>query len=154
ERAVAHGVERFGGIDVVMANAGIASYGSVGAVDPEVFRRGIDVNITGVFHTVRAALPELARGRGYVLARSPAAAYGAAPGLAAYHASKAGAEHFANALRIELGYQGVAVGSAHMSWIETPMVQDATDDLGAFREMLTSLPGPLGETTSVQECAD
>ncbi len=154
EAAVAHAVERFGGIDVVVANAGIASYGSVGAVDPAIFRRVIDINITGVFHTVRAALPELERRRGYVLVVSSEAAYAPAPGLAAYNASKAGVEHFANSLRLELGFKGVAVGSAHMSWIDTPMVQDAKQDLGAFGEMLESLPGPLGATTSVQECAE
>ncbi len=154
EAAVAHGVERFGSIDVVVANAGIASYGSVGAVDPAIFRRVIDINITGVFHTVRAALREIERRRGYILVVSSEAAYAAAPGLAAYNASKAGVEHFANALRLELGYKGVAVGSAHMSWIDTPMVQDAKQDLASFREMLDSLPGPLGATTSVQECAE
>jgi NAD(P)-dependent dehydrogenase (short-subunit alcohol dehydrogenase family) len=152
--AVAHGVERFGAIDVVVANAGIASYGSVGTVDPETFRRVIDINVTGVFHTVRAALPQLERARGYVLVVSSEAAYMPAPGLAAYNASKAGAEHFANALRLELGYKGVAVGSAHMSWIDTPMVQDAKQDLAAFREMLERLPGPFGATTSVQQCAE
>jgi NAD(P)-dependent dehydrogenase (short-subunit alcohol dehydrogenase family) len=154
EAAVAHGVERFGGIDIVMANAGIASYGSVGRVDPAMFRRVIDINITGVFHTVRAALAQLERRRGYVLVVSSEAAYVPAPGLAAYNASKAGVEHFANALRMELGYKGVAVGSAHMSWIDTPMVQDAKRDLASFREMLATLPGPLGATTSVEECAD
>jgi NAD(P)-dependent dehydrogenase (short-subunit alcohol dehydrogenase family) len=154
EAAVAHGVERFGGIDVVVAGAGIASYGSVATVDPAVFRRLIDINITGVFHTVRAALPEVLRRRGYILVVSSEAAYAAAPGLAAYNASKAGVEHFANALRMELGYRGVAVGSAHMSWIDTPMVRDAKRDLQSFREMLTSLPGPLGVTTSVERCAD
>jgi NAD(P)-dependent dehydrogenase (short-subunit alcohol dehydrogenase family) len=151
--AVAHGVERFGGIDVVVANAGIASYGSVGAVDPAIFRRVIDINVTGVFHTVRAALPQLEQRRGYILVVSSEAAYAAAPGLAAYNASKAGVEHFANALRLELGYKGVAVGTAHMSWIDTPMVQDAKQDLAAFRDMLESLPGPLGATTSVETCA-
>ncbi len=152
--AVAHGIERFGGIDVVVANAGIASYGSVAAVDPEIFRRVIDVNITGVFHTVRAALAQLEQRRGYVLVVSSEAAYAAAPGLAAYNASKAGVEHFANALRLELGYQGVAVGTAHMSWIDTPMVQEAKQDLGAFREMLDALPGALGATSSVETCAE
>jgi NAD(P)-dependent dehydrogenase (short-subunit alcohol dehydrogenase family) len=153
ERAVAHAVERFGGVDVVMANAGIASYGSVSAVDPAMFRRVLDINVTGVFHTVRAALPQLLERKGYVLVVSSAAAYAPAPGLAAYNASKAGVEHFANALRIELGYRGVAVGSAHMSWIDTPMVDDAKKDLDSFNELLEALPGPMRATTSVEECA-
>jgi NAD(P)-dependent dehydrogenase (short-subunit alcohol dehydrogenase family) len=154
EAAVAHAVNRFGGIDIVVANAGIASYGSVAAVDPAMFRRVIDINITGVFHTVRAALGELERRRGYILVVSSEAAYAPAPGLAAYGASKAGVEHFASALRMELGYKGVAVGSAHMSWIDTPLVRDAKQDLAAFREMLEALPKPLGRTTSVEECAE
>jgi NAD(P)-dependent dehydrogenase (short-subunit alcohol dehydrogenase family) len=154
EAAVAHALSTFGGLDVVIANAGIASYGSVLAVDPETFRRVIDVNINGVFHTVRAALPALIERKGYVLVVSSLAAYAAAPGLVAYNASKAGAEHFANALRPEVAYLGVQVGSAHMSWIDTPLVQDAKRDLTAFQKMLDSLPGPLGKTTSVQACAD
>ena len=154
EAAVAAAIDRFGGIDVVIANAGIASYGSVAAVDPAVFRRLIDINLTGVFHTVRAALPELVRRRGYVLVVSSEAAYLPFPGLAAYCASKAGVEHLANTLRIELGYHGVAVGSAHMSWIDTPMVQEPKRDLISFRDALEALPAPLGATTSVEECAD
>ncbi|MCW2983939.1 MAG: family oxidoreductase [Conexibacter sp.] len=154
EAAVAHAVGTFGGLDVVMANAGIASYGSVLAVDPATFRRVIDVNVNGVFHTVRAALPALIERKGYVLVVSSLAAYAAAPGLVAYNASKAGAEHFANALRPEIAYLGVKVGSAHMSWIDTPMVQDAKKDLTAFQKMLDSLPGPLGNTTSVEACAE
>jgi NAD(P)-dependent dehydrogenase (short-subunit alcohol dehydrogenase family) len=154
EAAVAQGLERFGRLDVCVANAGIASYGSVLAVDPATFRRVIDVNINGVFHTVRAALPHLVERKGYVLVVSSLAAYGAAPGLVAYNASKAGAEHFANALRPEVAHHGVKVGSAHMSWIDTPLVQDAKADLSAFNMMLERLPGPLAKTTSVQECAD
>jgi NAD(P)-dependent dehydrogenase (short-subunit alcohol dehydrogenase family) len=154
EAAVAQGLERFGRLDVCVANAGIASYGSILAVDPATFRRVIDVNINGVFHTVRAALPHLIEHKGYVLVVSSLAAYGAAPGLVAYNASKAGAEHFANALRPEVAHHGVKVGSAHMSWIDTPLVQDAKADLSAFNMMLERLPGPLAKTTSVQECAD
>jgi NAD(P)-dependent dehydrogenase (short-subunit alcohol dehydrogenase family) len=154
EAAVAHAVATFGGLNVVMANAGIASYGSVLAVDPATFRRVVDVNLTGVFHTVRAALPALIERKGYVLVVSSLAAYAASPGLVAYHASKAGAEHFANALRPEVGYLGVKVGSAHMSWIDTPLVQDAKKDLTAFQKMLETLPGPLGSTTSVEACAE
>jgi NAD(P)-dependent dehydrogenase (short-subunit alcohol dehydrogenase family) len=152
EEAVAQGVERFGGIDLVLANAGIGSYGSVKAIDPAAFKRVLDVNLLGVFHTVRAALPSLIERRGYVLIVSSLAAFAPSPGLAAYNASKAGVEHFANALRLELMRDGVGVGSAHMSWIDTPLVRDAKEDLPAFQKMLDSLPGPLGKTTSVDVC--
>lgn len=152
ESAAAHAIEKFGGIDVVMANAGIASYGSVLQVDPEAFRTLMDVNVMGVFHTVRATLPSVLDRRGYVLIVSSLAAYAAAPGLAPYNASKAAVEHFANALRLEVSHRGVDVGSAHMSWIDTPLVQDVKADLPTFREMLTRLPFPLSKTTSVEAC--
>ena len=147
-------IERFGGIDVVVANAGIATYGSVLQVDPEAFKRLMDINVNGVFHTVRATLPSVIERRGYVLIVSSFAAYAAGPGLAAYHASKAATEHFANALRLEVAHYGVDVGSAHMSWIDTPMVQDAKKDLSSFGEMLSKMPSPLGKTTSVDKCGE
>ena len=146
-------VKRFGGIDVVMANAGIISHGSVLQVDPEAVRRLIDINVLGVYHTVRAALPSVIDRRGYVLIVSSLAAYAAAPGLAAYNASKAAVELFANALRLEVAHLGVDVGSAHMSWIETAMVQDSKADLSTFAEMLSKLPYPFNHTTSAHKCA-
>lgn len=152
EAAVAAGVAAFGRLDVVVANAGIASYGSVLGTDPATFRRLIDININGVFHTVRAGLPALVESNGYILVVSSLAAFAPAPGLAAYNASKAGVEHFANALRLEVHHQGVDVGVAHMSWIDTPLVQDAKKDLKAFDEMITKLPYPLNGTTSVEAC--
>lgn len=152
ERTVAATVERFGRLDVVLANAGIASYGSVLAIDPAAFQRTVDINIVGVFNTARAAIPELEKTEGYLLVVSSLAAFAAAPGLAAYNASKAGVEHFANALRLEVTHLGIAVGSAHMSWIDTPLVQDAKNDLPAFQEMLTKLPPPLNRTTDVDAC--
>jgi NAD(P)-dependent dehydrogenase (short-subunit alcohol dehydrogenase family) len=145
-------VDRFGGIDIVLANAGISTYGSVLKVDPEAFRTLVDVNIVGVFNTVRAALPSVIDRRGYVLIVSSAAAFAASPGLAPYNAAKAGVEQFANALRLEVAHHGVDVGCAHMLWIDTPLVQDAKSDLPSFRKMLDYLPGPLGKTTSVQAC--
>jgi NAD(P)-dependent dehydrogenase (short-subunit alcohol dehydrogenase family) len=147
-------IERFGGIDVVMANAGIASYGSVLQVDPEAFKRVLDINVLGVFHTVRATLPSVIDRRGYVLIVSSLAAYAAAPGLAPYNASKAAVEHFANALRLEVAHRGVDVGSAHMSWIDTALVRDSKADMSTFGELVSRLPGPLKTTTSVAQCGE
>ena len=70
-------------------------------------------------------MPSIIERRGYVLMVSSLAAFAAAPGMAPYDASKAGVEHFANALRLEVARLGVDVGSAHMSWIDTPLVRDS-----------------------------
>ncbi|OBG67973.1 SDR family oxidoreductase [Mycobacterium sp. E3339] len=154
QAAAARAVERFGGIDVVVANAGIASYGSVLQVDPEAFKRVLDINVLGVFNTVRATLPAVIETRGYVLIVSSLAAYAACPGLAPYNASKAGVEILANALRLEVAHRGVAVGSSHMSWIDTALVRDSKVDIPAFGEMIARLPWPLSKTTTVDKCAD
>src|ERR1700758_2938840 len=147
-------VKKFGGIDVVVANAGIASYGSVLKIDPETVKRVLDVNLLGVFHTVRATLPALIERRGYLLIVSSLAAFAASPGMASYDMSKAGNEHLANALRLEVGPRGVSVGVAHMSWIDTALVRDPKSDLPTFGEMLAALPRPLNKTTSVDRCAE
>jgi len=154
QAAAAAAVERFGGIDVVVANAGIASYGSVLQVDPEAVKRVLDVNLLGVFYTVRATLPALVERCGYLLIVSSLAAFAASPGMASYDMSKAGNEHLANALRLELGPRGVSVGVAHMSWIDTALVRDPKSDLPTFGEMLAALPRPLNKTTSVGRCAE
>jgi NAD(P)-dependent dehydrogenase (short-subunit alcohol dehydrogenase family) len=147
-------VEHFGGIDVVVANAGIISYGTVLQVDPEAFKRVLDVNVLGVFYTVRATLPGLIDRRGYLLIVSSLAAFAASPGLAPYDMSKAGNEHLANALRLEVGHLGVGIGSAHMSWIDTALVRDGKADLSSFGQVLAALPWPLNKTTSVNKCAE
>jgi NAD(P)-dependent dehydrogenase (short-subunit alcohol dehydrogenase family) len=154
ERLVATAVDRFGGVDVVVANAGVASFGSVLHVDPEAFRRVIDINVTGVFHTVRAALPSVVERKGYVLVVSSLAAFTATPAMSAYHASKAGAENFANSLRLEVAHLGVDVGSAHMCWVDTPMVQDAKTELSGFAKAISQLPPPLNRTTDLDTCVD
>jgi NAD(P)-dependent dehydrogenase (short-subunit alcohol dehydrogenase family) len=153
QQAADKGIERFGGIDIVMANAGIGAFGSVLEIDPAAFKTVVDVNLMGVFYTVRAALPSVIERRGYVLVVSSLAAFVAGPGMASYDASKAGVEHFANSLRLELAHRGVDVGSAHMSWIDTPLVRESKE-LSTFQEMLSKLPGPLRKTTSVEKCGE
>jgi short-subunit dehydrogenase len=89
-----------------------------------------------------------------VLIVSSLAAYAAAPGMAPYDASKAGVEHFANSLRMEVAHRGVDVGSAHMSWVDTAMVRDSKADLPSIKELIESLPGPLSKTTTVAKCGE
>jgi NAD(P)-dependent dehydrogenase (short-subunit alcohol dehydrogenase family) len=145
EVAVSRAIDRFGGIDVVIANAGIATYGSVLRVDPDAFKTLIDVNVNGVFNTVRTALPSVIARRGYVLIVSSMFAYAAQPGAASYCVSKAGVEHFANALRLEVAHLGVDVGSAHMGFIDTPMIQDIDSELRSFHNALSMSARPDGQ---------
>jgi NAD(P)-dependent dehydrogenase (short-subunit alcohol dehydrogenase family) len=154
EDAVAQGVAAFGGIDVVVANAGMTSYGSIQCVDPDDFKRVVETNVLGTFHTVRAALPALLESRGYVLVVGSLAAIAAMPGQSAYNASKAGVEQLANALRLEVQHRGVDIGVAHMAWIDSPMLREAKEDLSAFPQMLDSLPYPLNRTTPTQVCVE
>ena len=74
QAAVDKGIEQFGGIDIVMANAGVATFGSVLQVDPAAFKTLVDVNVVGMFNTVRAAMPSVIERRGYVLIVSSMAA--------------------------------------------------------------------------------
>lgn len=153
DRAVAGTVEALGGIDVVVANAGVASNGTVAVTPVEALVRVIEVNLIGVVRTVSATLPHVTGRRGYYLLVSSAAAIAASPGLSTYSASKSGVEFFGNSLRLEVRHKGVAVGTAHPAWIATDLVKDQQRDLESFNRMLASLPGPFGSMTSVEECA-
>ena len=127
EDAVAQAVERFGGIDVVVANAGVAPNGTIGSIDPAMFDRTIEVNLLGVFRTVRATLPHVTARGGYILVISSASALVHTPMMAAYTASKAGVEAFADALRSEVAHTGTKVGVAYFSFIDTDMVRKSFD---------------------------
>ena len=153
-RAVATAIKPHGGIDVVVANAGIATNGMVSVTSADALARVIEVNLIGVIRTVRTTLDAVTARRGYYLLISSAAALVAAPGIATYGAAKSGVEMFGNALRLELRHKGVAVGVAHPSWIDTDMVRDLQDDLVTFRETVASLPGPFGTITPVAKCAE
>ncbi|WNM31941.1 SDR family oxidoreductase [Streptomyces sp. Li-HN-5-11] len=151
--AVAEGVGAFGGIDIVVANAGVGSYGSVEHVDPQAWRTVIDINVVGVFHTVRAALPSVLERRGYILLVSPLGAYIGIPTFSAYHPSKVAVEHFGDVLRLEVGHRGVAVGSAHMTTVDTPMMRDSVADLGRPEDVIR-LPKFSTKAVSADEVAD
>lgn len=154
DAAVKAAVETLGGIDAVIANAGIASNGTVAISPVEAMIRVIDVNVSGVIRTVAATLPYVTERRGYILIVSSAAALRALPGMAPYAASKSGVEQFGNVLRLEVAHKGVTVGVAHPSWVDTDLVRDVQHDVSTFNEMLKKLPGPLGNTVTVEECAE
>ncbi len=147
-RAAEHVRDRFGRVDVVVANAGVAAGGPLLLADPVAYDRVIEVNLLGSVRTVRAFLPDVVRARGYLLQVASLAAMAPAPMMGAYCASKSGVEAFAHSLRAEVRHHGVDVGVAYLSWTDTDMVRGA-DERDGLREMRQRMPGPLGRTYPV-----
>ena len=151
--AVEDTVARLGGIDVVIANAGIGGAGMVRSVDEAAFERTLEVNLLGVWRTVRLCLPHVIERRGYVLCVASMAALAGIPGMAPYSAAKAGVDAFAGALRAEVRHLGVDVGVAYLSWIDTDLVR-AADATELARVMAPSQPGLLGRRYPVGDAAE
>jgi NAD(P)-dependent dehydrogenase (short-subunit alcohol dehydrogenase family) len=153
ELAVASTVEAYGGIDYLVANAGVANIGTVNTGPVDAIVRTIDINLNGVIRTVSAALPHLKASKGYALLISSAAAFTALPGMAAYCASKAGVEQFGNVLRLETAHLGIGVGTAHPIWINTDLVRGFKEDLPSYRDARKKMPWPASVEISVEQCA-
>ncbi|MBB2933020.1 NAD(P)-dependent dehydrogenase (short-subunit alcohol dehydrogenase family) [Amycolatopsis bartoniae] len=152
EKATAGVVEHFGGIDIVVANAGIATTGFVRSVDREAFEKVFEVDLLGVWRTFRVTLPHVIERKGYLLAISSLAAITHAPGMANYCAAKAGVEAFCNSLRAEVAHLGVKVGVAHPTWIRTDLV-DGADAHPVFGKLRASM-GPMGKTYPLDVALD
>lgn len=148
DAAAAH----FGRIDHVLANAGIASYGTIRQIDEDAFERVVDINVNGVYRTLHASIPHLERTKGYALVVASLASFTNLAGLASYNASKAGAEALALVARQETAHLGVKVGVAHPSWIDTDIVRGAEADLPTFKLIRGKLPFPANTTTTLEEC--
>jgi NAD(P)-dependent dehydrogenase (short-subunit alcohol dehydrogenase family) len=140
-------VERFGGIDVTIANAGVANVGTILTMEPEDFERVIEVNLLGVWRTVRSTLPHVVERQGYVLPVSSLSAVAHAPLMAPYTATKAGVEAFTDALRVEVAHTGTKVGCAYFGFIDTDMVRRGFDSEAA--SLAAKRLGPGGPNHSV-----
>lgn len=103
-------VKRFGGLDILINNAGVGNFANVSEMSPDDWRRMIDTNLTGVFYCCHAAIPHLRRrGGGWIINISSLAGKNAFPGAAGYCASKAGLNAFSEALMQELRYDDIRV---------------------------------------------
>ncbi|MFE4642482.1 SDR family oxidoreductase, partial [Streptomyces sp. NPDC056730] len=145
--------ERFGTVDVVVANAGVAVGGLFRHSEPDAWRRVIEVNLIGSANTARAFLPALLDSRGYYLQVASLAAFAPAPMMTAYCASKAGAESFAHTLRTELAHHGVGVGVGYLTWTDTDMVRGADQD-STLRELRSRMRWPASRTYPLAPAVD
>jgi NAD(P)-dependent dehydrogenase (short-subunit alcohol dehydrogenase family) len=147
ERAVKASVEQtvghFGQLDVVVANAGIAPRPRTFlSMDPEEFDRVVSVNLQGVVHTVRAALPQIVARRGHVVLISSIYAFTNGVAASPYAASKAAVEQLGRALRVELEPHGASATIAYFGFVETKMVADAWAE-PLVQKLDESIPRPL-----------
>ncbi|GGV68947.1 MULTISPECIES: SDR family oxidoreductase [Streptomyces] len=152
-RVAAEVEEHFGRVDIVVANAGVATGGPFTDSDPVSWRRVIEVNLIGSAVTGRAFLPALLRSRGYLLQIASLAAITPAPMMSAYCASKSGVEAYAHSLRAEVGFRGVQVGVAYLSWTDTDMVRGADQD-EVMRQLRQRLPWPSNKTYPLGPAVD
>lgn len=152
DAAVAACVEALGGLDVVMANAGVAAQLPLVGGDADIWDRTIAVNLTGVYNTVRAAAPHVAHPGGYALLVASLAAAVHAPLLGAYSASKAGVEALGNTLRIELRGSGARVGVAYFGELDTDMTRRGFGTKAATK--MNELGGPITRVAPLEPGID
>ena len=143
QKVVADGIEQFGRLDILVANAGVLSWGRLFEMSEEQWDTVIDINLNGTWSTIRAAVPAMieAGNGGSIVIVSSSAGLKATPGNGHYSASKHGLVALTNALAIEVGEFGIRVNSIHPYSIETPMVEkkammDALHQVPAVRAQL------------------
>jgi SDR family mycofactocin-dependent oxidoreductase len=142
---VAAGVAALGGIDIVVANAGIATLGEPGTDPAPGFRDVIDVNLVGVWNTIEASVPAMAgRGGGSIVLTSSTAGLKGTSGGPGYTAAKHGVVGLMRRYAVELAGQGIRVNSIHPTGVNTPMV-----DNDAMREFLSNAPIEFGAMTNL-----
>jgi NAD(P)-dependent dehydrogenase (short-subunit alcohol dehydrogenase family) len=124
---VAEVVERLGGLDVAVANAGIAqaNFATTRGISGEEWERVFEVDMLGVWRTVRAALPQIVERRGQMVVISSVYAFANGFGNTPYAVAKAGVESLGRALRVELAPHGASATVAYFGWVDTKLVQDA-----------------------------
>jgi NAD(P)-dependent dehydrogenase (short-subunit alcohol dehydrogenase family) len=129
EALIAHAVEEFGGVDVLVNNAGIGLFKTVEEMTAEEFRAVIETNLFGVFHCCRAAIPEMKRrGGGYIFNISSLAGANPHPRMAAYNASKFGLNGFSEALMQEVRHDRIKVSYVMPGSVNTEFGGDSVSE--------------------------
>lgn len=152
--AVAEVVETFGGLDCAVANAGIAQrqMATVYGMSGEEWERVLEVDLLGVFRTVRAALPQIVERGGHLGLVSSVYAFANGMGNSPYAVAKPGVESLGRSLRVELAPHGASATVAYFGWVDTTMVQDALSQPDA-EKLNEGIPGFLMKRIKPDEAA-
>jgi meso-butanediol dehydrogenase/(S,S)-butanediol dehydrogenase/diacetyl reductase len=137
---VAAAVERFGALDVMVNNAGVASEGSALDVSLEEWRKTVDTDLNGVFHGCRAALPQLLKTHGCIVNTASVSGLGADWAMCAYNAAKGGVVNLTRSLALDFGAKGVRANSVCPSLTETGMTQDMVEDPALVAKFMERMP--------------
>lgn len=150
--ATERAAEAFGGLDVVVANAGVTpSRATLGRLDPDEFDRVVAINLTGVFNTVHPAVPHIAASGGHVVVVASVAAMMPGPMGSPYMISKAGAEQLGRSLRLELVPHGATAGVAYFGVVDTEMTRVTMDGDPIAAMLRDRMPGPLRRRITPEE---
>ena len=153
---VAEAVRRFGGIDMVFANAGIAADPptTIAKMDERLFEKVIEVDLLGVWRTVRACLPQIIERRGHVLITASIYAFLNGVVNAPYAMSKAGVESFGRALRTELAGTGATAGVLYPGWVDTAIARVAFGGNATATELVAEIcPWPYKRQIQPEQVA-
>ncbi len=153
ERAVSATVERFGALDVAIANAGIAYVGALATAPMEQIERALAVNLLGVWRTDRAVIGHVMERKGYLLNIASLSAVTRAPLMGAYTTSKAGVEAMSDALRQETAPSGGRVGCAYFGFLDTDLVRGAYAS-PATQAMNTRVPAFIRNPAPLSKAID
>jgi SDR family mycofactocin-dependent oxidoreductase len=166
KHAVDDGVTQLGRLDIVVSNAGIGSYGSLESITDQQWQEMIDVQLTGMWHACKAAIPHLrAAGAGSIIITSSDAGLFAIPGLGHYTSAKHGVVGLMRTLALELAPDMIRVNSVHPTSVNTPMIHNAAtyelfapdlpadqrtaETLGPRFQVINALPIPWVEPVDV-----
>jgi NAD(P)-dependent dehydrogenase (short-subunit alcohol dehydrogenase family) len=153
--AVQKAVDEFGGLDVVVANAGIGPPPStILSMDPDVFERTLEVDLQGVWRTVSPALRQIAARQGQVVVISSVYAFANGMIASPYAVAKAGVEALGRALRAELSIHGAGATVAHFGFVDTVMVQEGFDDDPLGSDSMDVLPSFMTKRLTPAQAAE
>lgn len=156
QAAVSQAVQRFGSIDIGVANAGISFTGPLSSAPVEQVERTFAVNLLGVWRTDRALIEQITSKQGYLVNIASLAAASHAPMMGPYSSTKAGVEALSNVLRMELAPSGARVGCAYFGFIDTDLVKGgfSQPSAGAIQGKMPSFirnPAPLSKALDALE---
>lgn len=127
QKAVDQVIEKFGALDFLIANAGVGHFAPIDELDPKLWLETIDTNLTGVFYSVKAAIPALKKSQGYIITISSLAGTNFFATAAAYNASKFGLTGFSQAIMLDLRQYGIKVTTIMPGSVATEFADHTPD---------------------------